>query len=356
MYLIKFQALVLLQRISDGSLDDVEFPFDLQEIKKEPDDQELQTQNILPGADINDIDRLDDKEDIGNIKVEENNAEIKECIKKVDNDTNQLDISNEKEVSAKHTIVKGNSKLNDKYNAKPKKKKVVKKESDENCDTKKDGKPRKKLGRPKQDITIERVTNKNLAICKLCNKEVYGLVTHHRTHHKNIDQKSPCLQCDQVFENKTALYKHNAKVHEAKPCSICGEMISKYYQKQHFVTFHTESAPCPKCGKICKSKGDLARHIKDEHEKYPCPHCGDMLSTRRAATHMKTKHTPNEDLKFKCDICGKGFISNGKLQNHVNIHTGAKPYKCKFCNATFGDSANYRAHERAHLGHKRGQK
>ena len=62
MYLIKFQALVLLQRISDGSLDDVEFPFDLQEIKKEPDDQELKTQNILPGADINDIDILDDKE------------------------------------------------------------------------------------------------------------------------------------------------------------------------------------------------------------------------------------------------------------------------------------------------------
>ena len=31
-------------------IDDVEFPFDLQEIKKEPDDQELQTQNILPDA------------------------------------------------------------------------------------------------------------------------------------------------------------------------------------------------------------------------------------------------------------------------------------------------------------------
>lgn len=128
-YLIKFQALVLLQRISDGSLDDVEFPFDLQEIKKEPDDQELQTQNILPGADINDIDILDEKEDFCNIKAEENNAEIKESIKKVDNDTNQLDISNEKEVF--------NSKLNNEYNAKPKKKKIVKRESDESCDTKK---------------------------------------------------------------------------------------------------------------------------------------------------------------------------------------------------------------------------
>ena len=287
MYLIKFQALVLLQRISDGSLDDVEFPYDLQEIKKEPDDQELQTQNILPGADINDIDILDDKEYISNIKAEENNPEIKECIIKVDNDKNQLDIS---EIQY-NSIVKGNSKLNNEFKAKPKKKKVVKKESDESCDTKKNGKPRKKLGRPKQDITIERVTNKNLAICKLCNKEVYGLVTHHRTHHKNIDQKSPCLQCDQVFENKTALYKHNAKVHEAKPCSICGEMISKYYQKQHFETFHTESAPCPKCGKICKSKENLARHIKDEHEKYPCPHCGDMISTRQGLLYGWTENS-----------------------------------------------------------------
>ncbi len=138
----------------------------MQEIKQEPEDQELQKPNILPGASITDINILDEKEDIGNIKVEENNTEIKECIKKVDNDANQLDRNDlnlqeaEINIPVKLTIVKGNSKLNNKFNANPKKKKVVKRASDgkrkrkrkqknEGEEKKKNGKNEQKNGKAK---------------------------------------------------------------------------------------------------------------------------------------------------------------------------------------------------------------
>ena len=97
----------------------------------------------------------------------------------------------------------------------------------------------------------------------------------------------------------------------------------------------------------------LRRHLQDAHEQYPCPICGEMISKRRAAFHFQSKHTAPEDMKFKCDLCGKGFTSAQKLRNHVNIHTGEKPFKCKFCTSAFADSANHRMHERMHMGYKR---
>merc|ERR1712043_18783 len=42
------------------------------------------------------------------------------------------------------------------------------------------------------------------------------------------------------------------------------------------------------------------------------------------------------------------------LQDHINTHTGAKPYMCTFCGAAFASHGTWRMHERTvHLGHKR---
>ena len=68
---------------------------------------------------------------------------------------------------------------------------------------------------------------------------------------------------------------------------------------------------------------------------------------------MQQKHTANENKKFKCKYCGKGFISSANLRDHIHTHTGEKPYVCKFCGAAFASVGNHRMHERGHLGHKR---
>ena len=69
--------------------------------------------------------------------------------------------------------------------------------------------------------------------------------------------------------------------------------------------------------------------------------------------HIQSAHTPHDQRKFKCDICGKGFITRGNLAEHMNIHTGDKPFKCKFCSICFANNSNRIMHERGHLGQGR---
>ena len=70
-----------------------------------------------------------------------------------------------------------------------------------------------------------------------------------------------------------------------------------------------------------------------------------MIAKRRAAQHYATKHTANEDRRHKCKFCGKSFVEVRKLKDHINTHTGEKPYLCKLCGAAFVDKGNHRKHE-----------
>ena len=69
--------------------------------------------------------------------------------------------------------------------------------------------------------------------------------------------------------------------------------------------------------------------------------------------HIRSKHTPYDEMKYNCDICGKGFVNKGNFKDHTYTHTGEKPYKCKFCSSCFASRGTHAMHERSHLGHKR---
>lgn len=36
-------------------------------------------------------------------------------------------------------------------------------------------------------------------------------------------------------------------------------------------------------------------------------------------------------LLFKCGLCGLNTYNQNLLQDHMNTHTGAKPYECELC-------------------------
>ena len=53
-----------------------------------------------------------------------------------------------------------------------------------------------------------------------------------------------------------------------------------------------------------------------------------------------------EKRKYKCEHCAKGFSTNQALKNHVDIHTGERPYICKFSGKTFTSIGNQQMHAR----------
>ena len=64
--------------------------------------------------------------------------------------------------------------------------------------------------------------------------------------------------------------------------------------------------------------------------------------------HMRKEHQVNlQEKKFRCEVCGKGFVNENKLQDHVNAHTGARPHLCKFCGRGFAADGTRWRHEKS---------
>ena len=108
---------------------------------------------------------------------------------------------------------------------------------------------------------------------------MYGLTTHRRNHHENI--------------NENVSY----------PCDQCGNfdlilivIIFFFREINCLFTFST--------GNTYRSTLSLTNHIANVHEKVPCSICGEMISKKRETRHIQQKHTANCDKKFKCKYCG----------------------------------------------------
>ncbi|KAM8870116.1 uncharacterized protein AB9W97_017109 isoform 1-T3 [Spinachia spinachia] len=51
---------------------------------------------------------------------------------------------------------------------------------------------------------------------------------------------------------------------------------------------------------------------------------------------------------YRCGVCDVHLPSKFKLQDHMNLHTGARPYSCAECGKRFSQINSYRVHLRAH--------
>ena len=54
--------------------------------------------------------------------------------------------------------------------------------------------------------------------------------------------------------------------------------------------------------------------------------------------------TPNSEYTYTCAICGKGFHFPSHMERHNRIHSGIKPFACKFCGRRFATKGNMQSH------------
>ena len=51
---------------------------------------------------------------------------------------------------------------------------------------------------------------------------------------------------------------------------------------------------------------------------------------------------------YDCNVCGRSFPFQSSLSQHMRRHTGARPYKCPYCDHRASQKGNLKVHIRSH--------
>nr|XP_026696248.1 zinc finger protein ZF(C2H2)-116 isoform X3 [Ciona intestinalis] len=192
--------------------------------------------------------------------------------------------------------------------------------------------------------------------CVMCdyeNKNWTQVKIHMETH--NHPSTNPCNECGETFASSFTLYSHRRYTHMGGEhlCDECGfHAASKYILLQHQLSKHSNHQCCQFCPYTSDNQRDLLDHIKLRHENgFTCKYCvasvgnpqyktKEDLNTHCSVAHPGSKH-------FFCQQCNYVAKLSHHLRKHMNVHTGAQPYACRYdgCNFRTKDHKNRKQHE-----------
>nr|CAD7396839.1 unnamed protein product [Timema poppensis] len=128
-----------------------------------------------------------------------------------------------------------------------------------------------------------------------------------------------CDVCNKELKKKKYLNYHKVSHIDIRPCScqICGKTFKHLYAVKMYARIHE----------------GVKDHCSVPHQK-PLGH-----------THKKRHYKFN---KFTCEFCDKGFISQFHYDEHKNLHTGNKQFKCGIWGESCGVSSSWYYYRRSH--------
>ena len=177
-----------------------------------------------------------------------------------------------------------------------------------------------------------------------------------------------CQECSFETESTLILEHHMETIHKTltnvgtkNPSEIIKDVQEDMAKLEGKSRTHTSSFTCPTFDirepavpplSIRSLKNSLLKPKSNGKDRMKnCNICGKEVKNS-LARHIQQAHVSPQDRKHKCEQCGKRFARRLALNDHKNIHTGARPYICEQCGLTFNNGGNISLHIRkVHRGH-----
>ncbi|XP_055373055.1 zinc finger protein ZFP2-like isoform X2 [Condylostylus longicornis] len=163
-----------------------------------------------------------------------------------------------------------------------------------------------------------------------------------------------CNCCGGGFSKKADLLEHgkSGKCGEYE-CEVCFQKFDNLKNCRTHKKIHSYSLQCS----ICKKKF-LSKKLLDEHlnvhsgiRPFKCYVCGKNFTAKYALnSHMKI-HAERER-PYSCNKCNKSFFTAANLVQHSKTHSSVKEFSCDICEKSFATQHNLEIHKIVHTGHK----